>query len=78
MEYYRAASSKDVSGWRGPGTVVDTTSIHEGVVHVKFQGKIIAVKLGELRRALVYGVFFRNEPTQPWRHLVVTAEGPFR
>ena len=77
IEFYRDSGSKDVSGWRGPAVVTDVSSISAGVIHCKWQGRLFSVKVGEVRRALVYLTFLqfnRGQEAQPWRYLVQFVE----
>ena len=53
VEFYRAASSKDISGWHGPATVVDVTSVRDGQPGIKWQGKLLTCRLQDVRSALI-------------------------
>ena len=54
VDIYRPTLSKDVSRWNGPATVTDLTSLRDGIVGVKWQGRNLQVKVQECRRALAY------------------------
>ena len=54
VDFYRPAGSKDISGWAGPATVVDTASISRGTLGIKFSGRPMNCKLGEVRRHIAF------------------------
>ena len=33
VEFYRSPATKDLVGWRGPGTVVDLSAMTDGIIH---------------------------------------------
>ena len=52
VEFWRAPEHKEVSGWKGPATVVHID--HEaGVIHVKWQGKVLLCRPGDVRKSLL-------------------------
>ena len=53
IDFYRDPPNKDVSGWRGPCVVTDITSISEGQVGFKWQGRNMTARVGDIRKALV-------------------------
>ena len=57
VEFWRKASTKDVESWHGPATITDTTSVKDGQVSVRWQGRILSCRLQDIRRALIYTVF---------------------
>ena len=61
IEFWRKASTKDLEAWHGPATVADTTSLRDGQLSVRWQGKIITCRLQDVRRALIYAVLL-SEP----------------
>ena len=54
VEFFRKPSTKDTSGWHGPATVVDTTSMRDGQLGLRWQGRLITCRLQDVRRALTY------------------------
>ena len=77
VEIYRPAVSKDVSRWHGPATVVDVTSIIDGVVGVRWQGRNLLVRVQDCRRALsftVIPVYFGRNAAAPIEILRAAAE----
>jgi len=57
VDFYRPPSTKDVSGWFGPATVVDVSLISHGVVSVRYCRGLYEVQLRDLRRHAVYWIF---------------------
>ena len=66
VDFYRKPITKDGHGWIGPAEVVNLTSMKDGMIHVKWQGHIIAVRIGDVRRSLMFPVFL-TKPTGPVR-----------
>ena len=54
VDFYRPPGSKDISGWAGPATVIDTTDVARGILGIKFSGRPMKCKLGELRRHIAF------------------------
>eukprot|EP00973_Karenia_brevis_P032083 4426011-Karenia_brevis.AAC.1 len=52
VDFYRSPDTKDEPGWIGPATVCELTDIERGIVHVKWQSRVIAVRIPDLRRSL--------------------------
>ena len=52
VEFYRPPSNKDTPGWHGPARVCDTTDATRGHVSIKWQGKVLACRLQDLRHEL--------------------------
>ena len=65
--------NKDQSGWHGPAEVANLLSLCDGVVHIKWQGRVIPVRVGDVRRAMVFGVFM-SRPSGPVRVLKEAVE----
>ena len=57
MEFHRKASTKDISGWHGPATVTDVTSLKDGQIGIRWQGRLMLCRLQDVRRALTYVCF---------------------
>eukprot|EP00434_Breviolum_minutum_P026800 symbB.v1.2.023686.t2/scaffold2188.1/size86315/1 len=66
VDFYRKPITKDGHGWIGPAEVVNLTSMKDGMIHVKWQGRVIAVRIGDVRRSLLFPVFL-TKPTGPVR-----------
>ena len=66
VDFYRKPMTKDGHGWIGPAEVVNLTSMKDGMIHVKWQGRIIAVRIQDVRRSLMFPVFL-TKPTGPVR-----------
>ena len=64
VDVYRQPATKDLRGWLGPATVVDLTQLSEGQVHVRFQGKIMACRVQDVRRAMIFLSLLYVEPSQ--------------
>ena len=61
-------------GWSGPAEVVNVTSIQDGMVHVKWQGRVIAVRIADLRRSMMFLVFMMR-PSGPVKMFKEEIEG---
>ena len=57
VEFYRPPLTKDVSGWRGPATITDVTSLSDGIMSIRWQGRVLSCRVQDVRRALVYWTF---------------------
>ena len=57
LESYRSPDSKDISGWKGPATITDTSQMQEVLFTIKWQSSIMSVRSQDCRRALVYPTF---------------------
>ena len=54
-EYYREPTQKDVSGWRGPATVVDLTRLEHGRVGVRTStDQVLNCRVQDIRHRLAY------------------------
>ena len=73
VDFYRKPLNKDQSGWHGPAEVANLLSLSDGVVHVKWQGRIIPIRVGDVRRAMVFSVFM-SRPSGPVRVLKESVE----
>ena len=52
VEIYRPVLNKDVSRWNGPASVTDLTSLVDGLIGVRWQGRNLQVRVQDCRRAL--------------------------
>jgi len=57
VDIYRPAGSKDVSGWHGPGIIVDLTNLTRGIISVKSNNVVKDVRVGDVRRHLAFLCF---------------------
>ena len=80
VEFYRDPPNKDVTGWRGPAPVVSLDRVDEGIVEVRWQSRVLPVRMPDLRRAIAYLVFQvsrwrRDFPEcSPWQLVVYEVE----
>ena len=81
VEFYRDPPNKDISGWRGPGTVVSLDRADEGIVEVRWQSRVLPCRLPDVRRALAHlcllvflaSPYRRDHPEDsPWELVVNT------
>ena len=61
VDVFRSPASKDLSGWRGPATVASLASIDEGHVEVTWQGRLLSVRIADLRRSLAFALMLDEE-----------------
>ena len=55
VDWFREPTGKDMSGWRGPGTIVDLTRIEHGRVGVRTStDQVLTVRLQDLRPSLTF------------------------
>merc|ERR1711867_139942 len=52
VDLYKAPIAKDIPGWHGPATVIDTSGITRGVISLKWNSKVIEVQTQRVRRHL--------------------------
>jgi len=64
VDFFRPPSTKDASGWFGPATVVDVSSIARGEVSARYCRGLYEVQLRDLRRHSVYWFFLLADRTQ--------------
>eukprot|EP00971_Amphidinium_carterae_P009692 191155-Amphidinium_carterae.3 len=58
VDFYRTPVGKSNPGWRGPAHIVDLTSLEsDGIIHVKWQGRVLSARAGDVRPHLVLPVF---------------------
>ena len=60
VEFYRDPPSKDVTGWRGPATVVSLDRADEGIVEVRWQSRLLQCQARDVRRYIAYIVFLAS------------------
>ena len=73
IDFHRKPMNKDQSGWHGPAEVANLLSLCDGIVHIKWQGRVIPVRVGDVRRAMVFSVFM-SRPSGPVRVLKEAVE----
>ena len=64
VEFYRRATTKDAHSWFGPATVTDLTSVRDGQIGVKWQGRLMICRTQDVRRALLFWCFLAHVPVQ--------------
>ena len=75
VEFWRKASTKDIEAWHGPAVVADVTSLRDGQISVRWQGRVLTCRLQDIRRALVYVALLVSSPlTSPIAVLQEAAE----
>ena len=52
VELYRQPAQKDLVGWRGPASIVSIADLKDGYVDVKWKGRVMSVRIPDLRRAV--------------------------
>jgi Reverse transcriptase (RNA-dependent DNA polymerase)/Integrase core domain len=50
VDIWRDPPNKDLTGWRGPCTVVSTLGVDQGHVDVQWQGRVMSAAIGQVRR----------------------------
>ena len=61
VDVFRAPSSKDLTGWRGPAIVASTANLDDGHVEVTWQGRLLSVRIADLRRSLAFALLLDDE-----------------
>ena len=81
MEFFRVPWNKDVTGWRGPATVVSLDRADEGIVEVRWQSRVLPCRMPDIRRALDYYLVFLVAPQRgdypeesPWLFIMIRVE----
>ena len=75
VEFYRKASTKDAHSWFGPATVTDLTSVLDGQIGIKWQGRLMLCRVQDVRRALLFWCFMTMLPADsPVAYLCAAAE----
>ena len=62
VDYWRQPATKDHSGWLGPASVVDVSTIPQGHVSIRFQGRVMLCRVQDIRRSLMYPALMSQEP----------------
>ena len=83
VDIYRPTLSKDVPRWNGPATVVDLTSLRDGIIGVRWQGRNIQMRVQDVRRALAFAyapIFFGggSSPIEVLRRAAESFDGVMR
>jgi hypothetical protein len=60
VDFFRAPSTKDISGWFGPAEVIDVSRAGRGIISVKHQSRIMEVQTQNIRRHLHFWTFFND------------------
>ena len=80
IEFFRDPPNKEFTGWRGPAPVVSLDRIDDGIIEVRWQGRVIPCRVPDVRRAVAWLVFlvsiYRGEyvDATPWAILVNAVE----
>eukprot|EP00975_Prorocentrum_lima_P041769 8777386-Prorocentrum_lima.AAC.1 len=51
VDFWRGPPSKDLTGWRGPGEVASLDRLDEGVIEVRWHGRVLPCCVPDVRRA---------------------------
>ena len=54
VDFYRDPHQKDTPGWTGPATVIDVSRAARGTYSVRWNNRILEVRLQDIRRHLYY------------------------
>jgi hypothetical protein len=54
VDLYRQPATKDLTGWRGPAVICDAGTIESGNVSVRWGGRVLSVRLQDLRRSVMF------------------------
>ena len=57
VDFYRGPPHKDLTGWRGPAEVVSMDRADEGVIEVRWQGRVLPCRFPDVRRSILWLVF---------------------
>ena len=57
VDIYRDPPNKDITGWRGPCKIVSLDRLDEGVIEVRWQGRVLPCQVPDVRRSIVWWVF---------------------
>lgn len=60
VEIYRTPATKDLTGWRGPATVVGIDNITNGWIDVRWQGRVMSARIPEVRRVTALIAFLSS------------------
>ena len=66
VDFFRKPISKDSTGWHGPAQIVDLSSLRDGIVHIKWQGRVLSARVQDIRSALTFATFLM-QPSNPIR-----------
>ena len=54
VDIFRQPQNKDLTGWRGPASIVDVTTIPHGHISVRWGGRTMSVRLQDMRRSVLF------------------------
>ena len=54
VEIWRQPAQKDLTGWRGPCTVVSVHDVDSGHIDVKWQGRVMSARIPDVRRSVLF------------------------
>jgi hypothetical protein len=64
VEIWRAPSSKDLVGWRGPCEITNLNNLEDGVIDIRWQGRTMAVRPQDCRPASMF-IFLSDHGDEP-------------
>jgi hypothetical protein len=65
VDIFRTPANKDLSGWRGPCRVVNTTGVSEGYIDVKWGGRVMSVRTADVRRHILFAHIYAQMTSEP-------------
>jgi len=63
VDFHTKQTNKDVSGWVGPATIVNTLNTLDGYLDIKWQGRVYTRRFQDIRRHLVFWTSLQAFPT---------------
>jgi len=77
VDFYRNPPNKDLAGWRGPGEVESLRRLDEGIIDVRWQGRILPCRVPDVRRSVIWLTFLvhpgRGDEVQ-YQYILVEVE----
>ena len=69
VDFYRKPMTKDITGWHGPAEVVSLSSLQDGLLYIKWQGRVLAARIQDVRSAMIFATFLMrvSEPIRTFR-----------
>ena len=65
VDIWRQPSQKDLTGWRGPCTIVSTHDLESGYIDVKWQGRVMSARMQDVRKSLSLFIGLVDSGDQP-------------
>eukprot|EP00971_Amphidinium_carterae_P097969 1938395-Amphidinium_carterae.1 len=68
-DFYRDPPDKSASGWRGPAVIASLDRLGEGVIEIRYQGRLLPCQVRDVRRTLVPAMLVYFRATGAANHL---------